>query len=200
MVPAHKLWPLACAISLGCGAAPVEKDVPIKTAKAPSVESMEGGQATGQASNEPSTRKFGDAKFDVPAGWEEKPAASSVLLGEFRVPGDSGPARLTLSTAGGGTASNMDRWKGQFQRGPSDTEPKESTLTIDGKTATLIEIHGTFNDTFGGGGPKPDSELLGVAIPIDADHNYFIKLTGPKSTIEAAREKFTAFVNSARFE
>lgn len=200
MVPARKLWPLACAVSLGCGAAPVEKDVPIKTAKAPEAESAVGSPASGQTSTEPSTRKFGDAKFEVPAGWEEKPAGSSVLLGEFRIPGDSGPARLTLSTAGGGTASNMDRWKGQFQRGPSDPEPKESSLIIDGKTATLIEVHGTFNDTFSGGGPKADSELLGVAIPIDADHNYFIKMTGPKATIEAAREKFLKFVESAKFE
>ena len=186
--------------AIGCTNSDVEKNAPIQTAKAPAVESTTGGESSNQTIKEPTERRIGGVKFEIPAGWEEKALASTVLLGEFGLPGDTGPGRLTLSTAGGGTTANLERWKGQFQRGTDDPEPKETPLTIAGKASRLIEVSGTFTDTFGGGGPKSHWQLLGVAIPIDAEHNYFIKLTGPQSTIAARRDEFLKFVESARFE
>ena len=162
----------------------------------------------GSPSPSPTSRRIGEAtermiggmKFEIPADWEEKTLSSSMILGEFTLPGDAGSGRLTLSTAGGGTAANMDRWRGQFQTGPGDAEPKESKITAYGKDVTLLELEGTFSDSFGGGGPKPGWQLLGAAIPIDAEHNYFVKLTGPKQTVTARRDEFLKFVQSARLE
>jgi hypothetical protein len=144
-------------------------------------------------------RNFNGAVFQVPAAWEDVPPKSTFITAEFRVKGSGGPARLTLSTAGGDVPSNIDRWKGQFRRSPDDPAPKESQLTVDGRTATLVELFGGFQDTFGGGEPQPDSALLGVVIPLK-ETNYFIKLTGPRATVTDARETFVKFVESAKFK
>jgi hypothetical protein len=176
-----------------------EDDASVPVAKA---------EPLGQSSQMPSSKKireatervFGGMRFKIPAGWDEKSLTSDMLLGEFILPGDTGPGRLTLSTAGGGTGPNMDRWRGQFQPGPGDSEPSESKIAAAGKDVTLLEIQGTFSDTFGGGGPKRNWMLLGAAIPIDADHNYFVKLTGPKETVKARRDEFLKFIESARLE
>jgi len=195
-----KTWALflfgTSVVVTGCGTSVSEKEQPVPTAKA----APAGQPATSSVSAKPQSRRIGGIKFDFPADWEEKPTSSTVLLGEYSVPGSGGAARLTFSTAGGGTAANLDRWKGQFQRGPNDPEPNESQLTIDGKPASFIELNGSFQDMFGGGGTKSDWQLLGVAIPIDGDHNYFVKLTGPRQTVSARKAELIQFLESARKE
>lgn len=190
-----------CGLSVsGCGLAGVETDVPVPTAKAQPLGGQPKQNESPRTTLEPTERLIGGVKFEVPAGWEEKSLSSSMILGEYSLPGEAGNARLTLSTAGGGTAANLERWRGQFQPGPNDPPASETTVTAAGKEVTLLDVHGTFNDSFGGGGPKPNWQLLGVAIPIDPDHNYFVKLTGPSETVTARREEFLKFVSSARFE
>ncbi len=189
-----------CGLLLvGCNSADNESDAPVPVKKAPAIGevSHKESKATVGGSTE---RLIGGIKFQIPAGWEEKSLSNNMILGEFTLPGEAGPGRLTLSTAGGGTSANMDRWRGQFQPGPNDPEPKESQIRGAGKDVTLLEVHGMFNDTFGGGAPKQNWELLGVAIPIDSDHNYFVKLTGPKETVTARRDEFIKFIESARFD
>ena len=189
----------SCLVVLGCADAPADREDASRTPKAPPVGEPE-KKSESQPKDEQTSRRIGGMKFNIPGGWEEKPSPSAVLLAEFSLPGKSAPGRLTLSTAGGGTAANIERWKGQFQRGPADPEPKESQITVAGKVASMIELQGTFTDMFGGGGAKSEWQLIGVAIPIDADHNYFIKLTGPRDTIAARRDEFLKFVETAETE
>lgn len=195
-----RLAAIAGLFTVGCDSATTESTVPLQMAKPAPNELTVDGNASAKTIVEPTEKTIGGVKFEIPAGWEEKALSSTMILGEYSLPGTAGVGRLTLSTAGGGTAANIDRWKGQFQRGPDDPEAKESPIAIDGKEGTMIEIHGAFNDTFGGGGPKTNWQLLGVAIPIDTQHNYFVKLTGPKETLTAKRDEFIKFVQSARFE
>ncbi|WP_040592690.1 hypothetical protein [Schlesneria paludicola] len=193
----------ACILAglvVGCDAAQSSKDTAVPTHKATPRDEASNTDAGSRVLQEPTEKLIAGIKFEIPAGWEEKTLSSNMIAGEYALPGDAGPGRLTLSTAGGGTAANMERWKGQFQRGPADPEPTETPLTVAGKNATLIEVHGTYTDMFGGGGPKSSWQLLGVAIPIDQDHNYFVKLTGPSETLAARRDEFLKFVESARFE
>lgn len=70
---------------------------------------------------------------------------------------------------------------------------------VAGKAATLVDACGTFSDMFDKP-KKPNWQILGVAIPIDAEHNYFVKLTGPRETVSARRDEFLKFVESAQFE
>ena len=183
----------------GCAPSATKDEAPIPIAKAEPLGATSAKESS-KTIQQPTEKLIGGMKFEIPAGWEEKTLSSSMILGEFTLPGEAGPGRLTLSTAGGGTSANMDRWRGQFQPGPNDPAPQEIQITASGKAVTLLEVHGTFSDSFGGGGPKQNWQLLGVAMPIDPEHNYFVKLTGPKETVTSRRDEFLKFVESARFE
>lgn len=195
-----RLAAVVTLVVLGCDAAKTESTVPIQTAKAVPKEVSSDSTSPPQTALEATEKTIGGVKFEIPAGWEEKTLSNTMILGEYSLPGTAGPGRLTFSTAGGGTAANMERWQGQFQRGPNDPESKESSITVAGKEVTMIEAYGSFTDSFGGGGSKSNWQLLGVAIPIDSQHNYFVKLTGPRETLAARRDEFIKFVQSAKFE
>ena len=182
----------------GCMGNDADSQKPMVTAKASPLGGATDEQPGKQQDKGFKSRTIGGLTFDFPVSWEEKTAASTVLLAEYQLPGEAGPGRLTFSSAGGGMAMNLDRWKQQFQRGPNDREPQETPIVVAGKSGTMIELNGTFIDSFSGGSPKSDWRLLGVVIPIDGDHNFFIKLTGPKETVQSRNLEFWKFTQSAR--
>lgn len=199
-------WGVICLAGVvGCEDASPQVPPPIRTAKttkavpdrSKSPQRESSSDATGTTE-----REYRKVSFQVPNAWEEKsPRNPDVIAGEFVVPGDAGPARLTLSTATGGMTANIDRWKDQFQPAADSPAARESTLSIDGRDATLVELFGTFRDTFGGGEPQRDWALLGAVIPRNTtDGAFFVKLTGPRETLEAVRETFIKFVESADFK
>lgn len=179
----------------GCAEEPKPApEVPIPMAKASDVEIVPGVSG---AKDEPYEATVGGFKFTVPVGWTEQPPKSQFVLGEFSLPGEGGPARLTVSSAGGDLESNIDRWMGQFQRGPNDPDPHQSEITFDGKKGTFVELWGTYSDMFGGGSPSKNWRMLGVAVPLGPT-NFFVKLTGPQATVTAQKEAFLKFVESAK--
>jgi len=181
----------------GCAEQPKSApEVPVRVAKAIDVEIVPGTPGS-SARTEPYEASVGGFKFTVPADWQQQQPKSDVLLGEFTVPGEEGAARLTLSSAGGGTEANLERWRGQFSRGPNDPEPRQSDITFDGQKGTLIELSGTFTDMFSGGRPSKNWQMLGVAVPL-GPINFFIKLTGPQATVSAQKDAFIKFVESAK--
>jgi hypothetical protein len=126
-----------------------------------------------------------------------------MIVAEFTVPGPGGDGRLTLSTAGGDVAANIDRWKGQFFRGPDDSSPKESSLSVAGKDAKLVELFGSYQGMEPGATRRTGQAMLGVVIPLNVagrETNYFVKLTGPRETLAEARETFLKFVETAKFK
>lgn len=187
----------------GCDTAATNQPAPpIRKAKSdnPKPAAVESSAAKENATGT-SERTFGGATFQVPNAWREAPLENSgfkILDADFRIDGKAGEARLTLSATGGGVAENIDRWKGQFQRGPNDPESRESSLTVAGREAKLVELFGTFRDGFRGGEPQPDSAMLGIVIPL-AGTNYFVKVTGPRETVLDAKDDVLKLVETARF-
>ena len=171
-------------------------EVPVPVAKSLGVEIVPGA-AGSSAKTEPYEASVGGFKFMVPADWHEQPPKSQFVLGEFSLTGEGGPARLTLSSAGGDLDSNIERWQGQFRRGPNDPEPRQSEITFDGQKGTLVELFGTYTDMLNANNPGKNWRMLGVAVPIGPT-NFFVKLTGPQSTVTAQREAFVKFVESAK--
>jgi hypothetical protein len=174
---------------------PSEREAPVPVARP--LPSADAGAAVGNVLTKPTEKRFEGITLTIPAGWEERPLASEFVQAEYQVPGDGGPARMTLSSAGGGIEPNLERWQGQFQRGPDDPAPARTAIAVDGVEAVLIELHGTFSDGFRGGDPQRNWSMLGAIIPT-GPANFFLKLTGPKETIAARREEFRAVVSSAR--
>lgn len=162
-------------------AAPVES-----TADEPS-------QETGRTG--PFEKKVSVGTFQVPEGWKEiQPQNPDFLEAEFQLTGTGGDARLTLSSAGGSTDANIERWIGQFQ---TDAEPLRESVQADGVEVAIVDVRGTFTGGFGSS-PQPDSRLLGAVVPLGS-RSYFIKLTGPRETVAEHKDAFLQFVRSARF-
>jgi hypothetical protein len=189
---------LACCFIAACANSDSDSNAPIALAKAPAIGAASESSSESTRENEPRLRTIGGIRFEIPGSWEENPQPSSVLLAEYQVPAPTGAARLTFSTAGGGKDANLSRWKDQFRRGPDDPEPTETSIKVAGKSATMIELAGSFTDMFGGGKPKSNWRLIGIAVPIEGEQNFFIKLTGPKETLESQRKDFDALLQSAR--
>ena len=215
----HVGWLVCGAVLVGCNEQP-KPAAEIRVAKAPALEAATTDSATTDPSaktsandaavdstsskadstpkkTEPYQATVGGFKFTVPGDWEERPLKSSVLLGEFSIPGAGGPARLTLSSAGGGIEANLGRWRGQFNPGPGDAESVQSDIKFVGQTGTLIELSGTFADMFGGGKPNKNWKMLGVAIPLGGT-DFFVKMTGPAAAVTARRDEFVKFIESAK--
>ncbi len=192
-------FPVLLMVCVGCGEQPKPAaEIPVPVAKiTPGDPTPNSADSETDAKTEPYEATVGGFKFLVPAGWQEQPPKSQFVLGEFTISGEGGPARLTLSSAGGGIEANLERWQGQFSRGPNDPEPRQSEITFDGQKGTLIELAGTYTDMFSGGNPNKSWRMLGVAVPLGPT-NYFVKLTGPQATVTAQRDSFIKFVESAK--
>lgn len=189
---------LGLSVLSGCveNSAGSRVDPPVPTAAAlPSKDAS--AQSAGTVLTEAVEKRFEGITLTIPAGWEERPAASEFIQAEYRVSGDAGPARMTLSSAGGSVDANLDRWQGQFQRGPQDAAPERDTVTVDGVEATIIELNGTFTDGFSKDGPQRNWCMLGAIIPT-GPANFFLKLTGPRETVAAHRDEFRGMVKAAR--
>lgn len=187
-------------VILGCTEQPKPApEVPVPVAKGFDVEIVPGASPSLSTKTEPYEATVGGFKFTVPADWQEQPPKSQFVLGEFSLTGEGGPARLTLSSAGGGLEANIERWQGQFSRGPNDPEPRQSEITFDGQKGTLVELSGTYTDMLSAGNPGKNWRMLGVAIPLGPT-NFFVKLTGPQATVTAQKDAFVKFVESAKAE
>ncbi|MBI1345216.1 hypothetical protein GC163_02890 [bacterium] len=190
---------LSFVILSGCdSSASRTAEAPVPMA-APLPADSSSGNSESRILTEPVEKRFQGITLTIPAGWEERPVASDMIQAEYRIAGEGGPARMTLSSAGGGIEANLERWQSQFQRSPNDPSPARETVMVDGREAVLIELQGTFTDGFSGKGPQPDSCMLGAIIPT-GPANFFLKLTGPKSSVIPQREAFRQLLTSAQLD
>ena len=153
--------------------------------------------------------ELGGLKSTAPAAWKETPSASPMRLKQFTIPGKAGEAELVIfffgQGQGGDTAANIDRWKKQFTPPAGKTledVSKVSTLKVAGKgaKATVLDVSGTYMFKAapmapGPGEPRPNSRMLAAVLETPKG-NYYLKLTGPAKTVEAARKPFEAWVRA----
>ncbi len=148
----------------------------------------------------------GTLTFTKPAAWTPRPAASSMRVGEFVVPrasGDPEDGELIVYYFGGGggnVEANLQRWTSQFQ---STTEPARTTATVNGLTLTSLDITGTYVAEMRPGSSehynKPGFRMRATVVETPKGP-YFIKLTGPARTIDAAGAAFEQFLQSLNFK
>ena len=142
---------------LGCESAgpPMNSEPPVPIAPAiSSPTSPADRNASDSVSTEPTEKVFEGITLTIPAGWEEHAPPNDIIQAEYHLTAPAGSIRVTMSSAGGSKEANIQRWRGQFTRGPNDSEPQEETVVIDGEEAILVELVGTFRDGFGGGGEQ----------------------------------------------
>ncbi len=147
----------------------------------------------------------GEIQFSATNKWEKVKPRSNMLDAEFRIPkvgGDERDGRLIIMGAGGSVKANIDRWAGQFTTAKGKpVEDFELTETkVAGQSVHLMDISGTFADSMGGPvSPKTKREnyrMLGSVIETEKLGKYFVKLYGPKATIDANSDAFKALIQS----
>jgi hypothetical protein len=161
---------------------------------------------------EGSTFTVGEGKLSLtaPNNWTKKEPASRIVEAEFAIPpakGDETPGRLTAMGAGGSVESNIERWVGQFV-GPAGAAPKpqRDKTTVSGAEVEIVDLSGTYKDSPGGpfaGGKtimRENYRMLGAIIQTKDKGNYFLKLYGPKATIDANANSFHEMVKSLKLK
>jgi hypothetical protein len=183
-------------IALACGCSepkpPAVSPVPVAKPAATNPTAADQSAVTTEATE----KVVAGVTISIPAGWEERQATFPIQA-EYQLHADSGPGRLTMSSTGGGVEANLARWQTQFTRGRDDPAPAQTTVIVDGQEAIVLELSGTFRDGFSQDPPKPGWSLVGAAIPT-GPATFFVKLTGPRETVQAHREAFLELVKTAR--
>jgi len=157
-----------------------------------------------------STLSVGDGAVTLtaPGAWTKKEPSSRIVEAEYSIPpaaGDAAPGRLTAMGAGGSVEDNVNRWIGQFV-GPGGNPPKpqRDKASVAGAQVEIVDLAGTYKDAPGGpfaGGKtimRDNYRMLGAIIQTKDKGNYFLKLYGPKATIDANADAFREMVKSLK--
>jgi hypothetical protein len=161
--------------------------------------------APGQTSTAP-----GSIAFAAPAGWQTRPAASSMRVAEFVLPGPAGAtpkedAELVVyyfGGSGGSVDANIQRWLGQMQqpdgRASSDVAVRD-VRTINGLKISTLDLSGTYvAEVRPGAAERHNSPgyRMRTAVVEAPRGPYYIKLVGPAKTVAAWNDSFTEFLRS----
>jgi hypothetical protein len=133
-------------------------------------------------------------------------------VAEFTLPrtaGDAEDAQLIIyyfGGSGGSVDANINRWVGQMQQPdgkPSGAAAKKQTRTINGLTISLVDVDGTYIAETAPGSTdrlnKPRFRLRAGVVQT-ANGPYFIKLTGPATTVTSWDRAYDQFLSSLRFQ
>jgi hypothetical protein len=203
---------LALSAMAGCGDSPnrnvevgdAKGNAPVVAPKAdegekPAPKPEDKPKADGGKAAAGTESKVDDRSFTLPAAWKKGEPSNAMRKYQADVPksgDDKENAEFVVSKAGGGVDANIKRWSGQFG-GESALKSKYEVKTAAGITATVAELEGSYA-AMTMGGPQPAKEnykQLG-AIIATADGDYFLKLTGPKKTVDDNKAAFDALVAS----
>ena len=150
--------------------------------------------------------------YTAPPAWHARPPASTMRVAEFVVPraqGDADDAELIVyyfgASGGGGVDANVDRWIGQMQQpdgSTSKSKARRAERTINGLKVTTIDVSGTYTAEMRPGAAehynKPGYRLC-AAVVETPQGAYYIKMTGPAKTVDAAQRDYEKFLSSLKF-
>src|SRR5262245_8884451 len=150
----------------------------------------------------------GKLALTVPASWTKKEPASRIVEVEFAIPpakGDESPGRLTAMGAGGSIEDNVNRWVGQFVgAGGSAAKPQRDKANVSVAEVEIVDLSGIYKAPLDGlfvvgKTINRDNYVMPGAIIQTKDRgNYFLKLYGPKATIDENAKGFQDMVKSLK--
>jgi gluconolactonase len=138
--------------------------------------------------------------LNAPTSWKQEPPANKLRLAQFKIgpaEGDPEPAELVISFFrgdGGGIDPNLRRWTDQFA--PDGRKEKLTQGMSPQGSYFYSDLSGTYLKSEGGpfaGGkktPMPNFRSLSVILQVPDEGNYFLRLTGPAKTVNAAADAF----------
>ncbi|MGE3310677.1 MAG: hypothetical protein AB7O66_11965 [Limisphaerales bacterium] len=155
--------------------------------------------AGGAASSRPSgSGEPPKPKWQVPEAWQAQ-AAPQMVHSKWTVPGANGAtADVTVSVfpgETGGLVPNLNRWRSQVGLSPApDAEllALQDNLDVLGGKATLADFEGTSPET------GSTSRIVAAIVRRDG-FSWFYKLLGASAAVEAHRESFVQFIQTAQY-
>jgi hypothetical protein len=143
-------------------------------------------------------------KFELPAGWEERPA-SGMRKAEFRIVRDGKTATLTAIdfTADAGPMmadpiANVKRWRGEVGLPPASDEELAKTIEaikVGGAEAKFVDA---VPDPSQANQSQAQEGTL-AAMVTHGDTIWFLKLRGDRELVAAERDNFKKFLASVEF-
>ena len=150
------------------------------------------------ANDDPKEVTIKAIKLKVPASWKQEDPSNNLRLAQFKLPavdGDKPATELVISSFpgdGGGVDQNFKRWIDQFTS--EGRKVKMTSGECEQGKYHVSDISGTYIQSAGGpfaGGkktPMPGYRSLSVVLAIPEKGVYFLRLTGPEKTVNAAAE------------
>ena len=142
-------------------------------------------------------RTFG---WDTPEGWESlQPAQFREINLRVKAHPEAQCYLTRLGGDGGGLAGNVNRWRSQMGLSPLGASELAElpTITLLGKPAPFVSLDGKYVGM--GRESKSDEWRMYAALLSGPMFTITVKMTGPKSVLEAERQNFERFVSSIHF-
>ena len=137
----------------------------------------------------------GDALvWQAPAAWTQKPAGA-MRKASYLVPGEAGESDLSVTAFPGdvgGELANVNRWRGQIALAPLSADDLDGAVTRldqNGLKVTVVELSSK--------GDPTNKAILGAIIPYSGA-TWFFKLSGPGTSVKAAKPAFLEFLRTVR--
>jgi len=141
----------------------------------------------------------------APEGFTADPNPGQFLISKYDITKDGKTASLTVSSAGGAVAANLNRWREQVGLETWDQESILKALNdknelneaeINGRGFLIVDLTGP--ESLGDGREK----ILGALTPDGSGNEraWFIKFRGPADLVASQKPAFEAFLKSIRFE
>lgn len=140
----------------------------------------------------------------VPPTWKSTTPSSGMRALQMEIPGDGEFVVFHFGKGQGGTAeANIARWVGQVaQPDGSDSirTAKIEERTIGALKVHTVEVFGTYAAGAMGkpSAPKENYGLVGVTVEGGPEGSIFLRLTGPKATVERERDAMKALVEGLK--
>lgn len=153
----------------------------------------------------------GHLKLPVPARWKSVKPKSRIIQYEYSIPSvgdDETAGRMTIMAASGGLEANIARWVGQFQTAEGeplgDDDKKVEKQEISGLEVHQVDLAGAYQDKprgpFGPTVNRENYRMLAAIIPTKGQGTWFIKLYGPRETIDAAQKQFDTMIAGIKWQ
>lgn len=181
---------LACVLVLGlagCEPEPQVRTYTVTKATAPAAAPAAKAAMPADPALVAQAASSGSPRYPAaPAGWTAKDPGA-MRKGSWTVAGPAGDADLAVTVFPGdvgGRVANINRWRGQLGLPPGDAEMFDAiTLAKVGDTqGEVVHLR------------SADGAQATVAILArKGESTWFLKMTGPAATVEAARAAFLGF-------
>ena len=161
--------------------------------------------------SQPKSSKLDLGTFSVPLGkdWVKERPSSSMRAGQARLPAPSSGGQAAEMVVfhfpgGGSIAANVNRWKNQFVKpeGMSEADfARQSSTTVDTLPITLLQVQGRYIGSRmpGRPAPKPIDDARMIATIIETSKGpYFIKITGPRKTVDHHQKAIDAMIQGLK--